>query len=120
MYKVLPTTYYTMKYECLHIYRKDLWSCNYYCMKSNECNAFNHGIRFKNQTEQKYCTLYKLDDWMMETFCKNPITGFIKMEGFIHLWVDANFVMVGECTPICPDGFISFPNCRKYHSNRSN
>ena len=91
------------------IYRKDLWSCNYYCMKSNECNAFK-------QTEQK-CKLYKLDDTNMETFCKNPITGFLKMEGFIDLWVDTNFVMVGECTPICPDGFHSFPNCKgRYHS----
>ena len=33
------------------------------------------------------------------------------MEGFIDLWVDANLVMVGECTPICPVGFYSFPNC---------
>ena len=33
------------------------------------------------------------------------------MEGFIDLWVDANLVMVGECTPICPVGFLSFPNC---------
>ena len=48
----------------------------------------------------------------METFCKNPITGFLKMEGFVDLWVDANVVMVGECTPICPVGFYSFPNCK--------
>ena len=92
------------------IHRKDLWTCNYHCMKSNKCNAFN-------QTKQKDCTLYKLHDTGMETFCKNPLTGFIKMEGFIDLWVDANLVMVGECTPICPEGFYSFPNCKGNHCN---
>ena len=79
-------------------------------MKSNKCNAFN-------QTKQKDCTLYKLHDTGMETFCKNTLTGFIKMEGFIDLWVDANLVMVGECTPICPEGFYSFPNCKRKHCN---
>ena len=83
-------------------------------MKSNECNSFNlHEFNHtSNQTKQKDCKLYKLDDTSMETFFKNPITGFLKLEGFVDLWVDANVVMVGECTPICPVGFYSFPNCK--------
>ena len=76
-------------------------------MKSNECNSFNlHEFNHtSNQIKEKDCKLYKLEITSMETFCKNPITGFLKMEGYVDLWVDANVALCS--TPVIRPGINS-------------